>query len=105
MIIRTGEYYQHKPKVWDAAKCARMVRSRPKDGYGTPFPKGYLSPPSPFGWGKIRYNGGCLRPRTAADGDWYEGEVFPLPIVAEGFELVSKPSWGWFIEAVEGKES
>lgn len=44
------------------------------------------------GYGITRYNGG-----TEVDGKWYQGIERPLPQVAEGYEIVVKPTWGWQI--------
>lgn len=87
--------YVHKQETWDAAKCAKMARRIVKDGLGTPYPfKGYIDSdtgPYPIGV-TIRLNGGCVH-----DGTWYEAEMYPLPQVAEGFEIVHVPRWGWRI--------
>ena len=81
--------YKIKPEVWDEKKCRRASRRTAKDGLGTPYHfKGYIG--SLFG--VIRYNGGCIR-----EGEWYNGEDRPLPIVAEGYEIVHVPTWGWQI--------
>jgi len=81
--------YQNKPEVWDEAKCHFMSRHRAKDGLGTAYPwLGYIG----NHFGDIRYNGGCER-----DGQWWQGETRPLPIVAKGYELIVVPTWGWRI--------
>lgn len=88
------EYYRNPQEVWCAAKCRKMANRTTTDGLGTPYPfKGYLHPPSPLGWGKIKYNGGCTR-----DGKWWQGEIFPIPQVADGYEIVHRPTWGMVIQ-------
>lgn len=82
-------YYQNTPQVWDAKKCNRMARRTARDGLGTPYPfKGYIG----SHYGRVRYNGGCLR-----DGQLYDGEEFPLPIIADGFSIIRIRTWGWQI--------
>lgn len=87
--------YFHKQEVWGQAKCEKMARRIDKDGLGTPYPfKGYIgSDTGLYSLGvTIRLNGGCVY-----DGEWYEAEMRPLPQVAEGFEIVNIPRWGWRI--------
>lgn len=89
------DYYVHPREVWDAKTCEKLAKHTAKDGLGTPYPfKGYLgsSASIPPRFGKIRYNGGKV-----INGEWYQGEEFPLPEVAEGYEIVKVPSWGWRI--------
>ncbi len=86
-------FYMNKREVWDAAKCARMARRIAKDGLGTPYPFRGAYPRYPHGWGRIRYNGGCIRPDTGPKRKWYDGEVFPLPKLAKGWKWVHVPTW------------
>jgi hypothetical protein len=89
-MIRKGEYYQHPQVTWDKETCEKIAKRTVKDGYGTPYPfKGYIHPPTQLGW-HVRYNGGCVR-----NGDWWEGEIFPLPKVSKGFEIEHVSSWGY----------
>lgn len=88
-------YYMNKQEVWDKNTCEKLAKHVAKDGLGTPYPfKGYIgsSTSIPPKFGSIRYNGGCVR-----DGEWYIGEVFPLPVVADGFAIEKIPSWGYQI--------
>lgn len=90
-----SNFYQHPQETWDAKKCEKLAKRTAKDGMGTPYPfKGYIgsSASCPPAFGPVRYNGGCER-----NGEWYQGENRPFPILAEGFEIVTVPSWGWRI--------
>jgi hypothetical protein len=89
--------YQNKPEVWDAKQCEKAAKRTVKDGMGTPYPfKGYLNQPSPHGWLDVRYNGGCT-----IDGKWWQGEHFPFPILAEGYEIVYVSTWGYRIKRTD----
>lgn len=83
--------YQHPQEIWDETTCAKKARK--KSPYA-PF-KGYLGSFSaqPPAYGKVRYNGGCIR-----EGKWWQGEERPLPIVHENYEIVVIRSWGWRIK-------
>lgn len=93
--MSNNNYFVHPQEVWDKAKCSKAARHVAKDGLGTPYPwPGYIgsSTSIPPRYGSIRYNGGCVR-----NGKWYEGETRPLPKIAEGFEIIHVPTWGWRI--------
>lgn len=82
--------YQHPTPIWDAETCAKLAKRTAKDSLGTPYPfKGYIGESQ---WGVRRYNGGCIR-----DGEWWQGENFPLPKVAPGYEIIRIPTWGYRI--------
>lgn len=86
LSMDTTNWFHNAPEVWDKAKCEKLANKTEKDGLGTPYPfKGYI------GYLKktTRYNGGIIR-----DGEWYPGEVCPLPIVADGFEIIDYATWG-----------
>lgn len=84
-----ARYFRRQPEVWDTAKCERMAKHTAKDGMGTKYHfKGYIG----NHYGKVRYNGGCVR-----QDQWYEGEIIPLPQIAPGFRLIRRPTWGWQI--------
>lgn len=86
------EYYVHQQEVWDRDKCLKASRRIATDGMGTPYPfPGYIGSHQ-TGYGKQRYNGGCVR-----DGKWYCGEEKPLPKVADGFKIITVVSWGFRI--------
>ena len=90
-----NKIYQHTPEIWDKATCEKKAKRIAKDGLGTPYPfKGYIgsSAKCPATFGVTHYNGGCIR-----NDEWYAGEDFPFPILAEGFEIVRVPTWGWRI--------
>jgi hypothetical protein len=84
-----ARYYRPAPEYWDARTCERKAKHTAKDGLGTKYPfKGYIG----NHYGKTRFNGGCIR-----NDKWYEGQVIPLPVIAPGFKLVHKLTWGWQI--------
>jgi hypothetical protein len=89
MVNQSLPLYQHKVENWDATKCDKAVNYEASDGLGTKYPfKGYLG----THFGPIRYNGGCVR-----DGEWYQGENFPLPNIPKNFKIVYVMCWGWRI--------
>jgi len=91
-------FYIHPRETWDEEKCKKIAKRVARDGMGTKmhFP-GYIgSCIAPYGWGKTRYNGGCVR-----DGEWYDGEIRRLPRVAKGFKIVKRPTWGYQLVKVE----
>ena len=87
--------YIHKQEVWSEKKCERQARRAPKDAWGNPPPKGIIAragcPHVQYGK-TIRFNGGCIR-----EGEWYEGEYKPLPIIPDTYEIVPLSSWGLII--------
>ena len=91
-------YYIHPQKTWDAKKCERLARHTAKDGMGTKYHfKGYLgsSASIPVTFGLQEYNGGCIH-----NGEWYKGEIRLFPKLAEGYEIVIVPSWGYRIQKI-----
>lgn len=87
--------YIHKQEVWSEKKCERQARRAPKDAWGNPPPKGIVSHSGSahVQYGEtIRFNGGCIR-----NGEWYEGEYKPLPIIPDTYEIVPLSSWGLII--------
>ena len=104
-MIRKGEYYTFPQEVWDEKKCKRESRKIWKDGMGTPIHfRGYLgSSASIGGYGKTRFNGGCVRPDD--NGDWYEGQIRPLPKVTENYVIVVIPTWGWRLRHVDDTDT
>lgn len=95
MAINSGQYYQHPQETWDEKTCKRLASHKAKDGCGTPYPwPGYLGSSASFPptFGRIRYNGGCHR-----QGDWWEGEEFPLPKIPPTYVIIVVPTWGWRI--------
>lgn len=92
MAIKIGEYYTHKQEIWDEKKCSKVANHIAKDGIGTPYPfKGYIGS-NQTGYGQRKYNGGCIR-----EGDWYEGEIKPLPKIPKSYKIITIPSWGFRI--------
>jgi len=102
-MIKEGEYYVHPQETWDVATCRKKAKHTATDGLGTPYPfKGYIGHDqySVCGesYGTKRYNGGCVH-----NGDWYEGEIRPLPIIPANFEIIYLLDWGYQIkEKVNG---
>lgn len=91
----TSQFYAHPQEVWTVAECRTRVKHYARDGMGTKYPfPGYIGSGQPNGeqWGKTRYNGGCSH-----DGKWYDGEIRNLPIVPDGFKIISYASWGYRI--------
>ncbi len=77
--------FRHEPEVWDAKKCLKISKRKCTDAYGT---KDHLAGFLHDSYGVKMYNGGCVR-----DGEWYEGENYPTPTVAKGFEIIYVRSW------------
>ena len=87
--INGETFFVHDPEIWDAKKCEKAAKHTAKDGLGTKYPfKGYIG----NHYTKTRYNGGCIR-----NDEWYNGEIIPLPQIAEGFKIVYKSTWGYQI--------
>lgn len=88
--------YQYPPEIWDEKKCKSLARHTAKDGLGTPYGfKGYIGSSAcrPSTYGIERYNGGFIAP----DGEWYQGQFVPFPIIHSDYKIVSVPTWGWRI--------
>lgn len=97
MVDLSLPLFQIPAETWDEAKCVKMARRWAKDGLGTRYPfKGFIGPfvssVSMGAYGSERYNGGCVR-----NGQWWQGEHRPLPILPPGFKIVHRPSWGYQI--------
>jgi len=87
--------YTHPQETWDEKECAKRARYAPKDHWGNRPPKGIIanSGSSYPQYGQTqRYNGGKV-----IDGEWYEAESVPLPIIPDSYEIVSLVSWGRII--------
>lgn len=92
-MIREGRYYRHPVEKWNKVKCEKAVKHVATDGLGTPYPwPGYIGSSTSNQYGQVRYNGGCIR-----NGDWWAGEIRPLPKVVRGFKIVLVPTWGYRI--------
>ncbi len=92
--MNTTGFFQVPPERWDAQLCARVARTRERDGYGTPVPWPGLR--MDVKSGPVRYNGGCCR-----GGEWFPGEVHALPTVPAAFRWVRVPTWGWRLVRAE----
>jgi len=90
--VENGYYYfVHDAEVWDAKKCEKAAKHTAKDGYGTKYPfEGFIGGCERYG--QRRYNGGCIR-----NDEHYDGEILPLPIVADGFQIIHQSTWGYRI--------
>lgn len=69
-------YFTKPAPVWDEKKCQEETR------------RVYSILPSVE---KV-YNGGCVH-----DGEWYDGERNPLPVIPSGWEWHYVVSWGWHV--------
>lgn len=74
--------YRHPQETWDSAKCAKVAKGIIRDGMGTPYPRGHFHHGHYAHGAHVTYNGG-----TVINGDWYPGESWPLPIVADGYKI------------------
>lgn len=95
MVNMRAPLYHYPQETWSVEKCEKLAKAIATDGLGTPYPfRGFLGAHSgiPPRFGDIRYNGGCVH-----DDEWYQGEHRPFPILPEGFEIISVPTWGWRI--------
>jgi len=88
--MKNDNWYTYPQETWDAKKCEKAAKHRATDGLGTPYP--FLGFIGGERYASQRYNGG-----TVINDEWYQGVHRPLPIIAEGFELVHKITWGWQI--------
>ena len=89
--------YTHPQQTWTAAECAKRAKSAPADHWGNRPPKGLINSSSAVHPGPgqtTRWNGGFIAP----DGEHYESECVPLPIIPDTFEFVNVPSWGTRIQ-------
>jgi hypothetical protein len=90
-------YYTHPQEVWNEAKCKAVAKHREMDSYGSIHPyagkvAGVGSSCAEYGQTQ-RYNGGYIAP----DGNWYNGEVRPLPQIPETYEFYKIVSWGTYL--------
>ena len=102
MVNYDAPLYQHPQEVWDVKKCTKLAKRVAKDGMGTPYPfQGslYLQLGHHVHGMRVRYNGG-----TVIDGEWWQGEEWQLPQVAEGFKIIHVPTWGYRIIKVGESE-
>ena len=101
-------YFTHPAEKWTKEQCEKAVKRIARDGLGTPYSfkgahpeikgkgeyeQGYSHQiAAEVNTGTIRYNGGKI-----INGEWYEGEIFQLPILPAGFKWVYRLSWCWRI--------
>lgn len=90
-------YYTHPQETWSEKECAKRARYRGTDSYGSKHPYAGLiasSASSRAQYGQtVTFNGGFIAP----DGEWYNGEIRPLPIIPDSFEFHKRISWGTYI--------
>lgn len=88
--------YEHKQEVWTEAECRKISRRRHTDGCGTkethPGRFSFSGSPYPGYSQTVRYNGGCLR-----DGEWYDGEHIPFPVIPPSYKIEHVPTWGDYL--------
>lgn len=93
MVDYNATLYRHPQETWDEAKCKKLAKRVATDGMGTKYPfKGYVGD---MVFVAVRYNGGCVR-----EGQWYQGEEWPMPILPSGYKIVQLPNWGFRIVTV-----
>lgn len=87
--------FTHPQETWDEKECAKRAKYAPADHWGNKPPKGIIASDSSsypqYGQTK-RYNGGCER-----NGEWFEAESVPLPIIPASYEFHHLLSWGRII--------
>ena len=83
---KTKLFRMYQP-VWGEAECANRAAHVAKDAMGKPFPHpGSLKGP----YGAVPHSNG-----TIVGGEWYKGTYHPLPKLAEGYEIIYLPTWGY----------
>ena len=91
LALDPDDYFEIPRETWDAAKCRRLAKARPKDGMDVRHPrKGYIGCSM---YGITRYNGGIVR----AGKHYRIGEYRKLPIIPDEFEIYHILSWGYYI--------
>ena len=91
--------YTHKQETWTEAECAKRANYAPKDAYGNTPPKGIIASNAssyPQYGQTIRFNGGRI-----INGEHYEAECKPLPLIPASYEFASLSSWGTIIRKVK----
>jgi hypothetical protein len=90
-------YYTHPQETWTEQECAKRAKRTSHDGMGSKEPyKGKVADEaSPYpSYGQTRrYNGGFIAP----DGNWYNGEIKPLPAIPDTYEFYKILTWGTYI--------
>ena len=84
--------YTHPQETWTEAECAKRARYAPADAFGNKPPKGIIASNAssyPQYGQTVRYNGGRV-----INGEWYQSECRPLPIIPASYEIVPLTSWG-----------
>lgn len=82
--------YVHPQETWNETECLKISKANGRDAFGTKQRPGLIaSSASPYvSYGQtVRFNGGCER-----NGQWYEGEMKPLPIVPKGWIFKTIPT-------------
>lgn len=85
--------YVYERECWGPNTCKKIANRVARDGHGAKYPfKGYLGSSAcmPATFGLTRYNGGI-----SIDGQWYQSIYRPLPKVADGYQIIVVPTWGW----------
>lgn len=87
--------YRHPQEIWSAKECEKRARHAPIDPWGNRPPEGIIASIGssyPQYGQTLRYNGGKV-----IQGEWYEAEHVPLPLIPKSFEIVSLRTWGKII--------
>ena len=83
--------YTHPQETWDAKECAKRAKARRQPGGKPGLIAGSSSSYPEYGQ-TVRFNGG-----REIDGNWYQSECRPLPVIAPGFHFEKVVSWGTYI--------
>ena len=92
---RRMKTFTHPRETWDEKECLKRSKSAPADFWGNCPPKGIIASSAssyPEYDQTIRFNGGRV-----INGEWYEKECRPLPVIPDSFEFVKLVSWGTII--------
>jgi hypothetical protein len=87
--------YTHPQETWNEAECAKRARHALADHWGNKPPKGIIASNAssyPQYGQTIRFNGG-----TVINGEWYQAESRPLPVIPASYEFSKLSSWGTII--------
>ena len=88
--------YTHPQETWNEKECAKRARHAPANAYGDKPPKGIIASNAssyPQYGQTIRFNGGRV-----IEGQWYEAEAVPLPIIPPSYEFKTLTGWGLTIK-------
>ena len=70
--------YTHPQETWNEKECAKRARHAPANAYGDKPPKGIIA--------------------RVIEGQWYEAEAVPLPVIPPSYEFKTLTGWGLTIK-------